>query len=266
MSPADYVQTHLENHVAYLTLSQPEKRNPLSLEMLKVLRAALREMFESPEVRALVICSTGPVFCAGHDLQEMRPQQNEAREVQARRITEILETCSGLMMDIVYGPKAVIASVQGMATAAGCQLVSACDLAIASEAAKFCTPGVNIGGFCTTPLVGIGRNLSRKHAMELALLGEPVDADYALQFGLLNRVVPHDALVEETRSLAEKIASKSAQGIRAGKADFYRQIDMPLAEAFEFANEAMVAAMMTPDSDEGIRAFFEKRQPNWQEA
>jgi enoyl-CoA hydratase/carnithine racemase len=163
-------------------------------------------------------------------------------------------------------PKAVIASVGATATAAGCQLVSACDLAVASDQAKFCTPGVNIGGFCTTPLVGIGRNMHRKHAMELALTGDMFSAEDAYRFGLVNRVVPAERLGETTRELAEKLASKSAAGIRAGKEAFYRQIEMPLEDAFRYANEEMLKAMTSRDSLEGISAFFEKRPPRWGDA
>jgi enoyl-CoA hydratase/carnithine racemase len=171
-----------------------------------------------------------------------------------------------MMMGIVHSPKAVIASVGATATAAGCQLVSACDLAVASDRAKFCTPGVNIGGFCTTPLVCIGRNMHRKHAMELALTGDMVSAEDACRFGLVNRVVPADQLEKTTRELAEKIASRSAAGIRAGKAAFYRQIEMPLEEAFRYANEEMLKAMTSEESLEGISAFFEKRSPRWDDA
>lgn len=171
-----------------------------------------------------------------------------------------------MMLAIVHSPKAILASVQATATAAGCQLVSACDLAIASEEAEFCTPGVNIGSFCTTPLVGIGRNIHRKHAMELALTGDLFSATDAVRFGLINRAVPVADLRSETEQLALKIASKSAQGIRAGKEDFYRQIDMPLEQAFEFANKAMLEAMLTGDAAEGIKAFLEKRSPRWGDA
>ncbi|MCL4103894.1 UNVERIFIED_CONTAM: hypothetical protein GTU68_034756 [Idotea baltica] len=168
-----------------------------------------------------------------------------------------------MMLKIVHSPKAVIACVHGTATAAGCQLVSACDLAVAADNATFCTPGVNIGGFCTTPLVGVGRNVHRKHAMAMALTGEAIDANEAARTGLINEVVPAEALTARVRELSELIASKSAQGIREGKADFYRQVEMPLEDAFSFANDAMVRAMTTQDSIEGSAAFFAKRAPKW---
>ena len=163
------------------------------------------------------------------------------------------------MLSILHSPKAIIACVQGTAT--GCQLVSACELAITADSAKFCTPGVNIGGFCTTPLVGIGRNIHRKHAM--ALTGDAIPAEEAERIGLINASVSPEKLQVHTRELAERIASKSAQGIRLGKSDFYKQMDMPLEDAFSYANEAMVAAMTSTDAQEGRAAFFEKRAPKW---
>jgi len=193
-------------------------------------------------------------------------RDGESREDSETRIREILHSCAQMMMGIVRSPKAIIASVAATATAAGCQLVSACDLAIASDQATFCTPGVNIGGFCTTPLVGIGRNMHRKHAMELALTGDMFSAEDACRFGLVNRAVPADQLEAVTRELAEKVASKSAQGIRAGKQAFYRQIELPLEEAFRYANEEMLKAMTAKDSLEGISAFFDKRTPRWGDA
>jgi enoyl-CoA hydratase/carnithine racemase len=176
---------------------------------------------------------------------------------------DVLEACAAMMQRIVHGPKAVIACVQGTATAAGCQLVSACDMAIASSEARFCTPGVNLGAFCTTPLVGIGRNLSRKHALEMALTGEFFDAADAERFGLINRYVPAEQVLEETQRLAERIASRSPQSIRDGKTAFYTQIEMPLNDAFEHANQVMVEAMTSNESRQGVKAFFEKRTPDW---
>ncbi|MEP1470122.1 MAG: enoyl-CoA hydratase [Halieaceae bacterium] len=254
------------NKVRWITLNKPKQRNPLSSQMLEALTAAIANASSDPQVRAIVITAEGPVFSAGHDLREMGQHENEDIKGQQARIKAVLERCAAMMLGIVHSPKAVIACVQGPATAAGCQLVSACDLAIASEDATFCTPGVNIGTFCTTPLVGIGRNIHRKHAMAMALTGDAISADEAVRIGLINEAVPAEQLVEQTRELAERIASKSAQGIRQGKADFYRQIDMPIAEAFTHANEAMVRAMTSPDAQEGKAAFFEKREPHWGDA
>lgn len=249
--------------VRWITFNRPQQRNPLSSEMLSALDEALTTASQDSHVRAIVIAARGPIFSAGHDLREMCRNNDEALEVQQARIRRILEQCSTMMLNIVHSPKTVIACVQGMATAAGCQLVSACDLAITADTASFCTPGVNIGGFCTTPLVGIGRNIHRKHAMSMALTGEPISAEEAARIGLINEVVSSDRLVGRTRELAELIASKSTQGISQGKSDFYRQIDMPLEQAFTYANEAMVRAMTTTDALEGTAAFLEKRAPQW---
>lgn len=254
------------NKVRWLTLNREKHRNPLSLLMLRTLADALTRAGEDPAVRAIVIAAKGPVFSAGHDLKEMSQRADEDRDSQLARMREILDSCSQMMLSIVNSPKAIIACVQGTATAAGCQLVSACDLAIAADTASFCTPGVNMGGFCTTPLVGIGRNIHRKHAMALALTGDAFSAEDAVRFGLINECVPGDELLQRTTGLAERIAAKSAQGIRHGKADFYRQIDMPIEDAFVYANEAMVRAMTSADAEEGKAAFFEKREPVWGDA
>jgi enoyl-CoA hydratase/carnithine racemase len=256
-----YVLEDRTGHVLVLTLNRPAQRNPLSEEMLAALHSAITACSDDKSVRAIIIASSGPVFSAGHDLREMSKGSNEDSASQARRVDRILQACSKMMLAIIHSPKAIIASVQGTATAAGCQLVSACDLAVAAQSAHFCTPGVNIGSFCTTPLVGIGRNVHRKHAMELALTGDMFSAEDAVRFGLVNYTVPDDTLLEATLSLAEKIASKSHEGIRQGKSAFYRQIDMPVEQAFEYANQAMLEAMTSPSAVEGTAAFLEKRPP-----
>jgi enoyl-CoA hydratase/carnithine racemase len=261
-----YLVSEQRDSVLWLTLNRPEQRNPLSKAMLSTLHEAILAANEDPSVRVIVVKGSGPVFSAGHDLKEMSLRDGEAREVCESRIRDILDRCAQMMTAIVHSPKAIIASVAGTATAAGCQLVSACDLAVASKQARFCTPGVNLGGFCTTPLVGIGRNMHRKHAMELALTGDMFSAEDAYRFGLVNRVVPADQLDGATQELAEKLASKSAQGIRAGKEAFYRQVEMPLEDAFAYANEEMLKAMTSRDSLEGINAFFQKRAPHWSDA
>ncbi|MFK7830250.1 MAG: enoyl-CoA hydratase [Congregibacter sp.] len=254
------------NGVRWLTLNRPEQRNPLSQQMLQAVREALARAATDVGVRAVVIAASGPVFCAGHDLGEMKKTAADDSESHQARMRSILESCAEMMLAIVNSPKAIIACVQGTATAAGCQLVSACDLAVAAETARFCTPGVNIGGFCTTPLVGIGRNIHRKHAMALALTGDAISAEDARRFGLINEAVPESELLGFTTQLAERIASKSAQGIRQGKADFYRQVEMPLEDAFAYANDAMIRAMSTSEAEEGTNAFFEKRPPQWGDA
>lgn len=255
-----------DGHVHWIRLNRPQQCNPLSSNMLTALTRALQGAAEDADVRAIVIASSGTVFSAGHDLNEMKRHDNETLESQQSRIRGILDQCAQMMLTIVHSPKAVIASVQGTATAAGCQLVSVCDLAIAADTAEFCTPGVNMGGFCTTPLVGIGRNIHRKHAMAMALTGDSISAGHAQQIGLINESVAADALAARTQELAQRIASKSAEGIRLGKADFYRQIEMPIEQAFAFASEAMVKAMTSADAQEGSNAFFEKRAPQWGDA
>ena len=261
-----YVLEETKDNVLWLTLNRPEQRNPLSSSMIASIKSAIERADLDPDVRAIVLTATGPVFSAGHDLRETGLDSDESNEHRESRIRQILRDCEQMMLTIVHSPKAIIASVQGTATAAGCQLVSACDLAIASDNVQFCTPGVNIGSFCTTPLVGIGRNINRKHAMEMALTGDMFSAEDAVRFGLVNRAVPADELHTTTAELAGRIAGKSAQGIRSGKEAFYRQVDMPLEAAFRYANDEMLKAMMSPDALEGTRAFFEKRSPNWHEA
>jgi enoyl-CoA hydratase/carnithine racemase len=258
-----YVLAERNGPVLWLTLNRPAQRNPLSSGMIQALAAAIGAAGADPAVRAIVIASTGPVFSAGHDLREMGRREGETEQERAARIRGILDACARMMLAIVHSPRAVIACVEGVATAAGCQLVSACDLALASEDAQFCTPGVNIGTFCTTPLVGIGRNMHRKHAMEMALTGDLMSAADAERFGLVNRVLPAAAVRGAVAELALKIAGKSASAIRSGKTTFYRQIDMPLQEAFGYATDAMVQGLLSPDAEEGSRAFLEKRSPQW---
>jgi len=260
----DLVSSEQTDAVLWLTLNRGRQRNPLSSQMIAALTDALREGYESDSVRVIVITAVGPIFSAGHDLKELHRTEDESAQDFRNRVTGILESCAAMMSGIVAAPKPVIASVQGTATAAGCQLVSACDLAIAADSAHFCTPGVNVGAFCTTPLVGIGRNVSRKHAMEMALTGDMFTAEDAVSFGLINRHVPADRLREETAALAGKIASRSAQSIRGGKAAFYAQVEMPLKEAFTYANEVMLNGVTSGgDAAEGRQAFIEKREPRW---
>ncbi|MEP0202051.1 MAG: enoyl-CoA hydratase [Halioglobus sp.] len=261
-----YIIESTSNHVRWITLNRPKQRNPLSSDMLAALTDAVARAGEDRNVRAIVLTGSGPVFSAGHDLRQMSRQPGEDIEELEARIRAILESCAAMMLSIVNSPKAIIACVQGTATAAGCQLVSACDLAVAADTATFCTPGVNMGAFCTTPLVGIGRNIHRKHAMALALTGDAVTAEDAVRFGLINEAVPADTLLQRTTELADRIASKSAQGIRNGKADFYAQVELPIEDAFAYANDAMIRAMTSPDAEEGKAAFFEKRSPQWGDA
>ncbi len=258
-----YVIEEMSCHALWLTLNRPTQRNPLSSSMIAAVKKAIEAASSNPEARVVVLTGAGPIFSAGHDLKEMSAMPAGKDLTREQHLYNILDSCAEMMLALMHSPKAIIACVQGTATAAGCQLVSACDLAIASDEALFCTPGVNIGNFCTTPLVGIGRNMHRKHAMELALTGDMLSAEDAVRIGLINRAVPAARLRDEVEKLAAKIASKSAQGIRFGKEAFYRQIDMPVEAAFKYATERMVAGTLSQDSTEGTQAFFEKRKPEW---
>jgi enoyl-CoA hydratase/carnithine racemase len=243
--------------VAWLTLNRPAARNALSMALLTALDAALIAIAGDPSVRVVVIGAAGPVFCAGHDLREMRA--NPGRAATAALFAQ----CSAVMTRIVRLPKPVIARVHGIATAAGCQLVASCDLAVAAEDARFATPGVNIGLFCSTPMVALSRNVGRKAAMEMLLTGDLIDANHAREIGLVNRVVPPDALDSAVAALAAQIAGKSARTLAIGKEAFYRQAEMDLDAAYAFAAEAMTRNMLANDAAEGIEAFLGKRAPVW---
>ena len=259
-----YVLADLKNHVLWLSMNRPKERNPLSSAMLKALYGHIIAADKNEDVRVIVITGEGSVFSAGHDLKEMSGRKAHCEPDNAKRIKTVLDDCTQFMMSLIKSPKAVIACVQGTASAAGCQLVSMCDLAITQDQAKFCAPGVNIGTFCTTPLVGLGRNMHRKHAMELALTGDMFSAEDALRFGLVNRVVKAEQLQAETEKLANKIAQKSAVGIHSGKLAYYQQIEEPIEAAYISASHAMLQAMLSDECDEGVTAFFDKRAPNWQ--
>jgi enoyl-CoA hydratase/carnithine racemase len=248
--------------VALLTLNRPEARNSLSRALIAALSAALAEVSGDRDVRAIILAANGPAFSAGHDLKELAAHRADADGGHGFYV-ETMRDCAQLMQSIVACPKPVIAAVQGTATAAGCQLVATCDLAVAAESAKFATPGVNIGLFCSTPMVALARNVSRKRAMEMLLLGEMLPADAAQEYGLVNRVVPEPRVLEEALALARQIASKSQATVAIGKAAFYHQLEMGLAEAYDYAAGVMVENMMYRDAEEGIGAFIEKREPEW---
>jgi enoyl-CoA hydratase/carnithine racemase len=250
--------------IAVLTLNRLETRNSLSEGLIAELHAALKEIHDDTKVRAVVIAATGPAFCAGHDMKELTARRSDADRGRGY-FAEIMNACSAMMQAIVRLPKPVVAAVQGVATAAGCQLVASCDLAIASETASFATPGVDIGLFCSTPMVALSRNVPRKQAMEMLLTGEPVSAARAYDIGLVNRVVAAGAERDAAIALAQKVALKSAYTIKLGKAAFYRQAEMSLADAYRYAAEVMTENMMARDAEEGIDAFIEKREPKWQD-
>jgi enoyl-CoA hydratase/carnithine racemase len=250
--------------VAVLTLNRPAARNSLSEALLRALGEALTAIAKDGSVRAVVLAANGPAFCAGHDLKELTIRRSDADGGRAY-FQQIMNTCSAMMQQIVALPQPVIAAVQGVASAAGCQLVASCDLAIASTKAGFATPGVDIGLFCSTPMVALSRNVARKHAMAMLLTGDTVPAEKAAAMGLVNDVVA--AGQERTRAieLAQQIASKSSHVIGIGKAAFYRQIELPLAEAYNYASKVMTENMMARDAEEGICAFIEKRDPSWED-
>jgi enoyl-CoA hydratase/carnithine racemase len=250
--------------VALLTLNRPESRNSLSEAMLNALLAAIEDISAAQRISAIVIAAAPPAFCAGHDMREMTNRRSDPD--RGRAFFEMLmRLCSSVMQAIVRCPKPVIAAVGGAASAAGCQLVASCDLAVAGESARFATPGVNIGLFCSTPMVALSRNVGRKHAMEMLLLGEPVSAGHARDIGLVNRVVPDAEVLGEALAMAERIASKSSATVAIGKEAFYRQVEMPLADAYEYASRVMTENMLIRDAEEGIGAFLEKRTPRWED-
>jgi enoyl-CoA hydratase/carnithine racemase len=250
--------------VAVLTLNRPQTRNSLSEAMLEALDDALTAIAHDASVRAVVLAANGPAFSAGHDLKELTSHRADDDRGRAY-FKHIMTMCSTMMQQIVTMPQPVIAVVQGIATAAGCQLVASCDLAVASQAAKFATPGVNLGLFCSTPMVALARNVSRKHAMEMLLTGEMISAEHAARIGLVNRIVAPGTEREEALRIAKIIASKSAVTVKIGKEAFYRQLEMPLAEAYKYASEVMVENMLVRDAAEGIGAFIEKREPKWED-
>jgi enoyl-CoA hydratase/carnithine racemase len=253
-----FVLTTVENGVAILTLNRPQRFNPLSSQMIAAIQAELDAIASDGSVRVVILAAEGKGFCAGHDLKEMRAHTEDKGWQQG-----LFDACSRMMIALTEIPQPVIARVQGIATAAGCQLVSMCDLAVAADTATFAMPGVNIGVFCSTPAVGVVRNVGRKHAMEMLLTGEPIDAATAQSWGLVNRVVPSSRLDAEIRRFTDIILSRSSATIRFGKHAFYRQIDHPLAAAYDIASEVMACNLLLDDAAEGIDAFLQKRPASW---
>ncbi|KXF81817.1 enoyl-CoA hydratase [Enterovibrio coralii] len=248
--------------VLRLTLNNSQRRNALSEAMIEELHQAINAAGESPDVKVVVLSGNGPAFSAGHDLKEITAAR-EASDNGRAFFTRLIEKCAAMMTAIVHCPKPVIAEIDGIATAAGCQLVASCDLAYASETSRFATPGVNIGLFCSTPMVALSRNVSSKHAMEMLLVGDMISASDAERIGLINRVAEVESLNAFTQDIAEKIAAKSSLTLAIGKEAFYRQQVMDLQQAYAYAGEVMVNNMLTKDGEEGITAFVEKRPPVW---
>ena len=258
--PAEPVlQRRDEDDVAWLTLNRPAQRNALSVELMTALQGQIDAIAKDAKVKVVVIAGAGPGFCAGHDLREMRA--NPGRQYYEALFAQ----CSRLMTSLVRLPKPVIACVHGIAAAAGCQLVASCDLAVAAEDARFAVNGINIGLFCSTPMVALSRAVGRKPAMEMLLTGDLVDAQHARAIGLVNRVVPHVRLDAETRALARQIAAKLGLAVAIGKEAFYRQAELGLDAAYAYTAEVMTRNMLARHTEEGIDAFLEKRPPNWED-
>jgi enoyl-CoA hydratase/carnithine racemase len=248
--------------IAVLTLNRSAARNSLSVELLEAMIETLGAIANDAAIRVVIVAANGPAFCAGHDLKELTARRTDADGGRAF-FTTVWKLCSTMMRAVLHLPQPVIACVQGTASAAGCQLVATCDLAVASTAATFATPGVNIGLFCSSPMVALSRNVARKPAMEMLLTGELTSAEHALRIGLVNRLAPPGDEHREAMRLARLIASKSAAAIKIGKAAFYAQLEMGLAEAQDYASRVMVENMLDADAEEGIGAFIAKRKPNW---
>ncbi len=253
-----------DQDIAVLVLNRPQARNSLSEALLTALSGAFSEIAADKDIRAVVLAANGPAFCAGHDLKELTSHRSDG-DGGRDYFRHIMTICSAMMQQFVNLPQPVIAAIQGPASAAGCQLVASCDLAIASTAAKFATPGVDIGLFCSTPMVALSRNVPRKHAMEMLLTGDMVSAERAAQIGLINHVVAPGEERKAALSLARKIASKSSYVLKIGKQAFYRQAEMSLADAYNYASEVMTENMMARDAEEGICAFIDKRDPQWED-
>lgn len=258
----DLIDIEIKSEIARLIFNKPQSRNALSLAMIAALHRTILDLGVQKDVKAIILAGSGPAFCAGHDLKEMTNARTDADKGKAF-FAKTMNDCSAMMQAIISCPKPVIAAVDGIATAAGCQLVATCDLAVAGRGSRFATPGVNIGLFCSTPMVAASRNLPRKRVMEMLLLGEMIDAETAHDWGLVNRVVEEGTAFEEALVLAEQIVSKSPATVKIGKEAFYKQVEMSLADAYDYTAQVMVENMLHQDAVEGINAFIEKRKPEW---
>ncbi len=262
--PVDLILRHDTGHVCHITLNDPAKLNALSLAMLDRLQAELAAIATDPDIRVVILSGMGKAFCAGHDLREIQAAR-DATDGGANAFADLFDRCSRLMLAITALPQPVIAQVHGIATAAGCQLVATCDLAVAADDARFGVNGVNIGLFCSTPMVALTRNIPHKAAFEMLTTGAFIDAARAQSLGLVNRIAAPETLAQETMALAQTIAAKRTAVVRLGKAGFYAQGDMTLAAAYAYTGQVMVENLALPDTDEGITAFLEKRPPEWKD-
>jgi len=259
---SDLIIEDFKDSILKITLNNPSEQNTLSLQFINDLNKIFENADNSDEVKVIILSSSGKVFSAGHNLKEIKSHRQD-NDKGLNFFTTLINSCSDLMLKIINNSKPVIAEVNGIATAAGCQLVASCDLAYASQVSKFATPGVNIGLFCSTPMVALSRVTKNKHSMEMLLTGDFIDANKAKSIGLINNYFSEDKLVNETREMAVKIANKSSQTVKIGKKAFYNQAEMNIADAYRYSSQIMIENMMNKDSEEGIAAFLEKRIPNW---
>ena len=259
---SDLIIEDFKDSILKITLNNPSQQNTLSLQFINDLKKIIENADRNDEVKVIILSSSGKVFSAGHNLKEIKSHRQD-KDQGLQFFTTLINSCSDLMLKIINNSKPVIAEVNGIATAAGCQLVASCDLAYASDSSKFATPGVNIGLFCSTPMVAMSRVVNNKHSMEMLLTGDFINADKAKSIGLINNYFSEDKLVNETREMAVRIANKSSLTLRIGKKAFYNQTEMKISDAYKYASEIMIKNMMNQDSEEGIAAFLEKREPNW---
>ena len=258
------LERHDTNSIAHLKMNAPEKLNALSEEMLSALQSQFDSLQNDRQIRAVILSGSGKAFCAGHDLKEMTAGR-QAEDGGKAYFTELFQKCARMMTSIQKLPQPVIAQVHGIATAAGCQLVASCDMAVAADSTRFGVNGVNIGLFCSTPMVALSRNIPRKQAFEMLTTGQFINAERACELGLVNRIASEDELEEATTELAETVASKLAVAVKIGKEAFYNQLQMPLSEAYNYTGSVMAENMLFRDTEEGISAFIEKRDPNWEQ-
>ncbi|MDA9629214.1 enoyl-CoA hydratase [Pelagibacteraceae bacterium] len=259
---SDLIIENFKDSILKITLNNPSQQNTLSLQFINDLKKIIENADSNDEVKVIILSSSGKVFSAGHNLKEIKSHRQD-KDQGLHFFTTLINSCSDLMLKIINNSKPVIAEVNGIATAAGCQLVASCDLAYASDSSKFATPGVNIGLFCSTPMVALSRVVNNKHSMEMLLTGDLINADKAKSIGLINNFFNEDKLVNKTREMAVRIANKSSLTLRIGKKAFYNQTELKISDAYKYASEIMIKNMMNQDSEEGIEAFLEKREPNW---
>ena len=258
----EFISENIQDNILRVTLNNPSTQNTLSLDMIRRLQTVFENADKNHDIKVIILASSGKIFCAGHNLKEINNHRSDP-DKGLGFFTILINSCSELMLTILHNSKPVIAEVNGVATAAGCQLVASCDLAYASTNAKFATPGVNIGLFCSTPMVALSRAVKNKHSMEMLLTGDLIKAEKAIEIGLINNIFINKDLTKEVNLIAELISKKSSLTLKVGKKAFYEQSGMKIVEAYKYASEVMIKNMMEAESEEGISAFIEKRKPNW---